>query len=128
MERHGAPHGYSGTTYLIVFVALLVLLALTVVVAGFDLGPLNIFAAMAIAAVKAALVVLYFMQAKRSTWIIKVYAGAAVVWLMIATVITFADYVTRSPVISETRHSYEEPSGRGDASGPAREPHSPEEM
>ena len=92
-------HGFGVGTYLAVFAALLVLLGVTVWISVVDLGRWNVFIAMGIAAVKAALVVLYFMQAKRGTWIIQVYAGAAVVWLLIATTITFADYLTR-PVLA----------------------------
>ena len=91
-------HGYSVGTYLAVYVALLVFLGLTVWASGLELGRWNIFIAMAIAAVKAALVVLFFMQAKKSTWIIQFYACAAVVWLLIATVLTFADYAMRRPL------------------------------
>lgn len=86
------------STYSWVFGWLMVLLALTVVIAKFDFGNLNVLAAMLIATIKAVLVVLYFMQVKRSISMIKIYAGAAVIWLIIGVVLTFADYMTRSPV------------------------------
>jgi cytochrome c oxidase subunit IV len=95
MQRMDDHHGFGIGVYAAVFAALLALLAATVWVSGLDLGSWNIFIAMGIAAVKAGLVVLYFMQARRGTLIIKVYAAAAGVWLMIATALTFADYLTR---------------------------------
>jgi len=98
MDHTEEQPSFTIATYLWVFAALMVLLGVTVAIAFVDLGSWNIFLAMAIAAVKAGLVVLYFMQAKRSAWIIKVFAGAACVWLVIATVLTFADYVTRRPL------------------------------
>jgi cytochrome c oxidase subunit IV len=45
-----------------VFAALVLLTALTVAVAGVDLGSLNIYVALAIAGLKATLVVLFFMH------------------------------------------------------------------
>jgi cytochrome c oxidase subunit 4 len=45
-----------------VFWALLVLTALTVAVSQFDMGPINLYVALAIAGLKATLVVLYFMH------------------------------------------------------------------
>jgi cytochrome c oxidase subunit 4 len=45
-----------------VFAALLILTFITVVVAGFDFGGLNIWVAMGVATVKAVLVGLYFMH------------------------------------------------------------------
>ena len=64
---HGDGHPAVGhvvpwTITFAVFVALLVLTWATVLVVGYDLGPLNVWVAMAIATVKAALVVLYFMH------------------------------------------------------------------
>jgi len=50
--------------YVGVFVALLVLTAVTVWVAGIDFGPFNMVVAMLVAFTKASLVVLYFMNLK----------------------------------------------------------------
>ena len=94
IEHH---HGTSTATLLWVFAALMVLLAITVAVSVVDLGSWSIFVAMAIAVTKAALVVLYFMQAKRSSLIIKAYAGAAAVWLIVGLILSFTDYYTRTP-------------------------------
>jgi cytochrome c oxidase subunit 4 len=50
--------------YLSVFAALLVFTAITVWVAGVDLGPLNTPVALGIAVTKGTLVILFFMHVK----------------------------------------------------------------
>lgn len=84
-------------TYVVVFLLLLVLTALTTGVAFVDLGRgLNNVAAMTIAIVKAMLVVLYFMHVRysdRFTWVI---AAAGIFWLMILIGGTLDDLLTRS--------------------------------
>jgi len=89
---------FTVKTYSWIFAWLLLLLGITVLIAHYDFGRLNVFAAMAIATVKACLVVLYFMQVKRSIKMVQIYAGAAVVWLAFGVILTFADYLTRHPL------------------------------
>ena len=84
------------STYRNVFAALMGLLILTLWVAMYDLpGPLNIAVAMAVAVAKALLVVLYFMHVRYSSRLVQVFAGAALIWLLIMFVITFGDYFSR---------------------------------
>lgn len=80
---------------LIVFGCLMGLLVATVGIAYFDLGDLNIVAAMTIALIKATLIVLYFMHVRYSQRIVWVYSGAALLWLALLIGFTTADYVTR---------------------------------
>jgi len=91
-ERHVVPVG----TYTAVFVALLVLTAVTVGVAFLDLGPLNTVAALAIATTKAVLVVLIFMHVKYSTRLTRVVVLSGVYWWMILMLLSFSDYWTRA--------------------------------
>ena len=82
-------------TYLAIFVALMVLLGITIGVAYVDLGKLNLAVAMGIAIAKAALIVWFFMHLRygqRLTW---VFAGAGFFWLAIMLVLTMGDYATR---------------------------------
>ena len=58
---HG-PHVVSWQLLTIIFLSLMVLTILTVAAINIDLGPLNIFVALGIAFLKAALVVLFFMH------------------------------------------------------------------
>ncbi len=77
------------------FFALMVLLVLTLVAAMFDLGEFNTIIAMTIAVAKAVLVVLYFMHLRWSTPLVRVFAGAALFWLLILFVLTLDDYFSR---------------------------------
>jgi cytochrome c oxidase subunit 4 len=83
-------------TYLIVFGALLLLLLLTVGAAyAVDVGRWNIVIALAIAATKAVLIMLYFMHVKFSNKLTWVFSGAAFFWLGILLFLTMNDYTTR---------------------------------
>ena len=91
------PHAeMSMTTYWAVFIALMVLLVITVVAAFIPLGPFNAAVALAIAAVKAALVILFFMHVQVSSRLVKIFVVATFLWLGIMFAYTYGDYVTRS--------------------------------
>ena len=86
----------SPKIYCFVFGALIFFTALTVFAAFFDLGVFNTVVALAIAIMKASLVVLFFMHVWYSSSLVKVFAAAGVFWLLILLVFTFSDYLTRS--------------------------------
>ena len=86
----------SKKTYVVVWTALLFLLAVTIVVAFFDLGVFNPLAAVSIAAVKAAIIILYFMHVRYSPRLVWVFVGAGFFWLAILFALSFGDYFTRS--------------------------------
>ncbi len=70
-EHHHDEHHVGYKTYIIIFVALLILTAITVYVSYFNFGVFNIVVALAIASLKAALVALWFMHLKfedKVTW------------------------------------------------------------
>jgi cytochrome c oxidase subunit IV len=81
--------------YLVVFLVLLALTALTVLIASVDLGPLNTPVALLIAAGKATLVVLVFMHLKDAPGILWLAAGAGFFWLGILILLTMSDVATR---------------------------------
>lgn len=83
--------------YLLVYIALLILLVLTV---GAAYLPghhtlLNNIIALTIAVVKAVLVVLYFMHVRYSTRLTWLWASAGFFWLVIMFILTLGDYFTR---------------------------------
>lgn len=88
-------HVASKTTYFLIFAALMVLTALTVWVAFFDLGAWSNIVAMAIATVKATLVVLFFMHVYHGTRLTKLVVVAGFFWLLILFTFTLNDYWTR---------------------------------
>jgi len=71
------------------------LTAATVAAAYVNLGAFNIVIALAIASLKATLVVLYFMHARYSPNRTHMVIIAAVFWLAIMLALTLSDYVTR---------------------------------
>lgn len=81
--------------YILIFVTLLLLTLLTVDVAFYDSGWLNLYIALAIATCKAALVVLYFMHVRYSSRLTWLFVGAGIFWLAILLVFTLSDYLTR---------------------------------
>lgn len=94
-----SEHVVSLKTYFIIFGALLVLTGATVWVAYFDLGQLNVIAALSIAVLKATLVVLYFMHLRYSSKLTWVFVGAGFFWLAILVAFTLSDYATRNWVV-----------------------------
>jgi cytochrome c oxidase subunit 4 len=90
-----SAHVVALRTYLAVFATLMVLTAVTVWVAFFDLGLMSAVVALGIAAVKATLVVLYFMHVRYSPRLIGVTVAAGLFWLAILFALTMNDYLTR---------------------------------
>ena len=90
-----AHHVSSLPMYFGVFLALMVLTAVTVWVSTVNFGALNVPIAMAIAILKAVLVILFFMHvlhSSRLTWVIVLASG---LFLAVLFVLTFSDYLTR---------------------------------
>jgi cytochrome c oxidase subunit 4 len=78
----------------------MLLLLLTWGVAQFNLGELNVIAALTIAVTKMLLVILYFMHIRyspRRTWI---FVAAGFIWLLIMIDLVLGDYLTREMVRS----------------------------
>lgn len=75
--------------------ALVVLLATTTGLAFVPLGRWNIVVALAIATAKALIVVIVFMELRRSSGLVRVFAGAGFLWLLILLGLTGADYSSR---------------------------------
>lgn len=88
-------HVHPKTFYVSVFVALLVLTAVTTAAAFVDLGRLNTVVALVIAVCKASLVVLFFMHLKEQTGMTRVVILAALLWLAVLITITMSDVFTR---------------------------------
>ena len=82
--------------YVLVLLALLVLTGVTVGAAYIDFGhPWSDVAALAIALVKASLVVAFFMHVKGSTTLIKVAVFSGAFWMVIFFALILTDYLTR---------------------------------
>ena len=88
-------HGPSVGTYWVVIVALMVLLIITLGAAAVDLGAMNLPIAMAIAVVKAAIVMTYFMHLKFSSAVVRTFALMALVFLVLLWLFPMADFMSR---------------------------------
>ena len=99
-EHIVSKHIVSVRVYLLIFSALMVLTAITVFAAYFDMahiwGPLNAMVALTIALIKATLVVLYFMHVRYSSRLTQIIVVAGVFWFIIMIVFMMSDYLTRS--------------------------------
>ena len=96
MEAHAEHHIVPKRVYFAVFAALIVLTWVTAYVSTVDLGRWNIFVALAIAVVKASLVILFFMHVKYSSRLTKMTVGAGLFWLVILLFMTMTDLWTRN--------------------------------
>ena len=92
MSEHIVPR----KTYWLVWAALMFLMVTTAVLSKVPLGAYNTPVALAIAVVKALLVILFFMHVKyenfKITWVVVV---GGFFWLMIMLGLTMTDYLTR---------------------------------
>ncbi len=100
-SQHGGEHAGAGhvvpiSTYIGVFLALLVGTALTTWIATIDLGKWNTVVALTIAVCKMTLVVLFFMHVKYATGLTRVVILAGFFWLGIMITLSCADELTRT--------------------------------
>lgn len=75
------------------FVALVVLMILTLLVYVMPLGPIAFPIALAIAACKATLIVLIFMNVRYSSSLTMLFAAAGFFWLLILLIFILSDFV-----------------------------------
>ena len=99
-HEHAPTHHVTPLrVYFLVFVALAIGTLLTWYASTVNLGWANTPIALVIAAIKAVLVILFFMHviySPRLTWVVII---GAFLWLAVLFVLTFADYLTRGWVI-----------------------------
>jgi len=90
------------STYIGVFLALLVGTALTTWVAYIDLGAFNTVVALVIAFIKMTLVILFFMHVKYNKGLTRIVIVAAFFWLGIMMTFMLADELSRNwtPTVS----------------------------
>ena len=91
-----STHIVPVSTYIFVFLALIVGTVVTWQVALIDLGRFNVIVALTIAVSKATLVILFFMHVKYSPRLTKLVVISGVFWLIILLTVTEADLLTRT--------------------------------
>ena len=92
-EEHAHIVPYK--TFLVIWVVLLILTGITVAVAQYNLGPLNIWVALGIATLKAGLVVAVFMHMKYESRLFQLSLFSALAILAIFIGLTFVDVLYR---------------------------------
>lgn len=80
---------------LAIWFALLILLVLTTGSAYLSLGVGNILTNMSISAAKAALIMLFFMNIRSSSTLVRIVAAAGLFWLSFMFVLSASDYLAR---------------------------------
>jgi len=91
MSGHISPK----STYYAIFSTLMVLTGVTIAVAFVNLGSFNFPVAIGIAITKATLVILFFMHAKYSSRLTKLFVGTAFFFLIILLGLSLTDYLSR---------------------------------
>ncbi len=94
--EHGEHHIVTPKTYSLVFLALLVGTALTIVAARFEMGIFNPIVALAIACTKAVIVILFFMHVFFQSKLIKMTVAAGFFTFLVLIIMTLSDYMSRA--------------------------------
>ena len=95
METHDThnehkPQGYG--TYLLVWLGLIALTALTVTVAGINFGGLTVTTALLVASVKSYLVLKIFMHLGAEQKVFRIFVIVALFFVIVSFVLLFSDY------------------------------------
>ena len=96
MSEHTEHHIVSPKIYAAIFATLLLATGLTVAASYVEMYVFNAVVALAIAVIKATLVVLFFMHVKYSTRLTKLTVVSGLFTFMVLISMTLADYVSRA--------------------------------
>ncbi|HEV2274701.1 MAG TPA: cytochrome C oxidase subunit IV family protein [Acidobacteriaceae bacterium] len=89
-------HIVGPKVYLMILAALLIFTATTTGVAFLDLGIFNPVVALAIACIKAVLVILFFMHLRYSSKVMKLTVAAGFFTFLVLITMTLTDYMSRT--------------------------------
>lgn len=87
-EEHS--HGYG--IYILVWLSLMILTAITVAVAGINLSNFTVATALIIASIKSYLVLTIFMHLRSEEKVFRIFVGVALFFVIISIVLLFSDY------------------------------------
>jgi cytochrome c oxidase subunit IV len=96
---HDVDHGAGYGTYILIWLALIGLTAITVTIAGINVGGLALVVAMVIATTKTTLVMNYFMHVKFDSLTFKVFIAVCVIIFITMIGLTFFDLIYRDPLL-----------------------------
>src|SRR5438270_6897616 len=98
MSDHSNAHP-TPKLYVIILLSLIVGTCLTWAIAFINLGIFNPVVALAIACIKAVLVILYFMHVRYSDKLTVITVCAGFFWLLILISLSLTDYLTRGTAV-----------------------------
>jgi cytochrome c oxidase subunit 4 len=85
-------HSHSYGIYILVWLGLMTLTAVTVAVAGINFGALTVATALLVASIKSFLVLKIFMHLNVEQKVFKIFVVAALFFIIVSFVLLFADY------------------------------------
>lgn len=94
--EHHDHHIVGPSTYIKIYISLLILTGVTVGAAKVEMGVLNPVVALLIASVKAAVVILWFMHMKYQTKLLKLTISAGFFTFLVLICMTLSDYMSRA--------------------------------
>jgi cytochrome c oxidase subunit 4 len=94
--EHSDHHIVTPLQYGMVFAALLIGTALTVIAARIDLGVFNPVIALGIACTKAVIVILFFMHVKYQSKLVKLTVASGFFTFLVLITMTLTDYISRA--------------------------------
>ena len=94
-----SEHSNDKIWYYIIFSALFILTGTTVAISYVDLGAFNGAVAVTIASIKALLVMIYFMHLRHSSRLTWMYAGVAVLWVILMITGFLSDYIAQQGML-----------------------------
>lgn len=90
-----SPPKVSIRTYVFTWLGLLALTLLTSLLGLQNLGRMSLIVGLIIAALKASLIVTFFMHAFFESKLVRVVLAGGIIWLLILMTLTLEDYFTR---------------------------------
>jgi cytochrome c oxidase subunit IV len=100
-EDHGHEHSHYIVPvwmYALVLGGLAILMVATIVASFYDLGPMTVVVALAIASTKAVLIVLIFMNVYFGTRLTKIFVLGGFFWLVFLFGLIIIDFLSRTMV------------------------------
>lgn len=100
-QQHHEEHSHHITpvsTYLVVFAGLMILLALTLFVGYTNFGAFDKTITLAVAIVKASLIMLFFMHLRHSSGLVWIFGLLGFFFLIIMLLISMGDYIARGTI------------------------------
>src|SRR5437773_3218125 len=93
LTAHASGHSHGGGygSYIMVWLGLVACTAITVTIAGLNLGAITLTTALVIAGVKSFLVITYFMHVKNDNAMIKLFFGVCLLVFVFIFILIFRD-------------------------------------